>query len=665
LPELIVWETFVTKSVAAEVPPEVGPPAIRFAGLTMPHFRNICLLKAPQAFAFPHPQDISDLTELCYLAAIVQNDVESVCIPLEPYSKNPCSDLAAFLKRNNNVDLVGISTMTGAFNNALRLAETAKRFGKYVVMGGYHPTALASDVLESPHVDCVVVGEGELTFHDLVINGPSMNVPGLAFKHDGQTVFTQPRPVIADLDSLPHPLRSARPTRFGESGDAYSIDTIYTSRGCPWTCTFCANRIMNKQWRARSPENVLEELAQIHDPRRTKYLKIWDANFLTSISRVERLCDLMLENKLTNFTIYMETRVNDVVRAKAIMDKLVAVGLRHASLGIESPNAETLRLMNKKNTDAAVVEAADILNNHNIKIVGYFIIGHYSETVEDTRRYPEYAERLGLRYAVFMVMTPYPGTEIFQEYKEQDRIKSYDWDLYNNLGTVVSTRHMDTAQLRRMHMWCWGRFYVKWGFVNERTPQAFAAYILYALMTLHTILKLDRTNTDSDIEDYLFEMLTAGVGEHSRAMPARSSRLLKLFSQLTIRFHHSDGRNIDMTLSLRDNREHIRVRESHGKGWIKGFSIDMRRVCRLARHMTPGRTLAVAGKTTIAKTLLFSPGRKLMKRLSFCFDRDFVSLVFFFGHYMLPVLVKGWLSLALTSTVVRDSAEDANGDADR
>ena len=402
---------------------------------------------------------------------------------------------------------------------------------------------------------------------------------------------------------------------------------------------------------------MCEELALIHDPRRTKYLKIWDANFLTNISRVERLCDLMLENKLTNFTISIETRVNDVVRARGIMDKLAAVGLRHASLGIESPNAETLRLMKKKNTHAAVVEAVDILNSHDIKALGYFIVGHYADTVEDTRSYPEYAESLGLRHAVFMVMTPYPGTEIFQEYEEQGWISSYDWDLYNNLGTVVATRHMDTATLRRMYMWCWGRFYVKWAFVNERTPLSFAGYILYSLISLYTILKLDRTNRESEIEDCLFGMLAAGVGEHSRAMPARSSRLLKLFSQFTIRFSHSDGRNIDMTLSLRDNREHIRVRESHGKGWLKGLSIDIRRICRLARHVRPTRTLAVAGKATIAKTLFFSPRRKLMKRLSFCVDRDFVSLVFFFGQYLRPVILKSWLSLALTSTVVRDSAE--------
>ena len=85
--------------------------------------------------------------------------------------------------------------------------------------------------------------------------------------------------------------------------------------------------------------------------------------------------------------------------------------------------------------------------------------------------------------------------------------------------------------------------------------------------------------------------------------------------------------------------------------------MDLRRVCRLARHITPARTVPVAGKAAIAKTLLFSPGRKLWKRLSFCFDRDFVSLVFFFGHYMLPVLAKGAVSLAMPFPRRRDSAE--------
>ena len=187
---------------------------------------------------------------------MVENNVDSLSIPVDFYSKNPYETFTNFLKKNP-VDLVGISTMTGAFNNALKLAEISKKYDKYVLMGGYHPTALPEDVLKSEFVDAVIIGEGEETFKDFVINGPSKKVPGLAFKENGNIVRTEPRPLIKDIDSLPLPLRRIRPERFGEPGDNYSIDTIYTSRACPWKCTFCAIDTIHKSWRARSPENCV------------------------------------------------------------------------------------------------------------------------------------------------------------------------------------------------------------------------------------------------------------------------------------------------------------------------------------------------------------------------------------------------------------------------
>ena len=418
----------------------------------MSYFENICLVKAPMLFDIPHAQDTSDFTELCYLAAMVEPDVNSVSLPVHFYGRNPYEAYVKFLKQHP-VDLVGISSMTGAFNNALRLAKIAKEHDKYVVMGGYHTSALPDEVLKSPHVDAVIIGEGELTFKDLVQNGPSKEVAGLAYKENGHIVHTGFRSLIMDLDSIPHPLRRARPKRFGENGADYSIDTVFTSRGCPWNCSFCANDVINKQWRARSPENVLEELSQLHDPHQKKLIKIWDANFMTDINRVEKICDLMMEHNLTNFKIWTETRIADIVRGERIMDKLFRVGLRHVSLGIESPNEETLKLMKKKNTTDDCFKAVEILNRHGIKGQGYFIIGHYRETKEDTERYPEFADALGLRHGIFMVMTPYPGTAIFEEYKQEDKIRSYDWDNYNNFGPVVETRGMDLQTLKEMYAW--------------------------------------------------------------------------------------------------------------------------------------------------------------------------------------------------------------------
>jgi len=161
-------------------------------------------------------------------------------------------------------------------------------------MGGYHPSAMPNEVLSSPNIDAVIIGEGEETFKDLVINGPGKNVAGLAYRDNGGIVHTDPRPLIDNLDVLPHPLRSIRPTRFGEKSKDYSVDTVFTSRGCPWTCSFCANDTVQKRWRARTPENVVEELSRMHHPKRKKYIKFWDANFLLDIKRVEKNVCLLL-----------------------------------------------------------------------------------------------------------------------------------------------------------------------------------------------------------------------------------------------------------------------------------------------------------------------------------------------------------------------------------
>jgi magnesium-protoporphyrin IX monomethyl ester (oxidative) cyclase len=612
----------------------------------MSYFENVCLLKAPQAFDIPHAQDVSDLTEICYLAGMIEKDVKSVSIPIDFYSIDPYEDFRKYL-RENPTDLVGISSMTGAFNNALKLAQLAKSFDKYVVMGGYHPTALYEDVLKSPHVDAVIVGEGEATLQDFVRNGPSNDVSGLAFKENGGITFTGIRPTIRDLDAIPHPLRKARPMRFGEAGDDYSIDTIYTSRGCPWTCTFCANDMVNKKWRGRSPENVVEELAMIHDPERKKLLKIWDANFLTNVKRVEKICDLMIERGLTNFKIWTETRAGDIVRAEGIMEKLYRVGLRNVSLGIESPNEETLKLMKKKNTADDVKKSVEIMNRNKIKGQGYFIIGHYSETAEDTMRYPEYAEAIGLRHAIFMVMTPYPGTGIFREYRDENKIKSFDWDLYNNFCVVVETKGMDTETLNKMFAYCYGRFYTKYSFLNQKKSFAMAIPLLQQLMLLDTIYKLKERFSDAEIENFLFEFLAANNGRKiDRPYPMRPPLLLRWFKKLTIRFTHSAGKNVDLLIEQERDSRHLSISENQHSGSVSGVTLALKDLIDLGKKISPEKAVLIACKLEPIKN---NPRRRAQNILSLIQDRDFLASILRIGWFFTKNGVKGVISVLLHS----------------
>jgi magnesium-protoporphyrin IX monomethyl ester (oxidative) cyclase len=613
----------------------------------MSYFENIALLKAPMAYDLLQPQFVMDLIEICSLAAVAEKDVTSVRIPVDVYNDNIYEDYKKHLK-NHPVDLVGISSMTGSFNNALKLAEMSKRADKFVVMGGYHASALPEEVLKSPFVDAVIIGEGEDTFRDLVLNGPSGDVPGLAIKKDGGILFTGERPLIQDLDSLPFPLRRARPERFGEAGDQYSMDTIYTSRGCPRQCSFCANDIVNKRWRGRSPENIVEEMALLHDPDRKKFLKLWDANFLTGVKRIEKLCDLMIERDFTNFKICVETGVKDVIRAEEIMPKLLRVGISHVALGIESPNEETLKSMNKRIKSDECSKAVQILNKNSIKAQGFFIIGHYNENEDDTRKYPEYAESLGLRNAIFMIMTPYPGTRVYQEYKAENKLKSYNWDLYNNFGTTVETKSMDTRKLKMMNAYCWGKYYVRFSFLNNSKPAGFVSSLIINLLSLYFPLKIDDSNSREDIKDYLFAFLNSSCCEYKKAMPKKSSLTLDWFKEYNLRIAHSPGKMLDFKIFPSGSELHLTIKEAVRGSAPKGIVMALDDIVNLGSKLTTNKLVAVASRIENMKNMSKSSS-KLKKYISLVCNRDVYEAGFEVVRHMLPATIKGVVNMSVKS----------------
>ncbi len=513
----------------------------------MAFFRNICLVEAPQTFISPFPRYITDCIGICYLGAAVEDIVDSLVIPDNYYNDTLPESFERQLRRHP-ADLVAISSMTGGFNNAVRLAEIARRHGAFVVMGGFHPTALPEEVLQLGCVDAVAIGEGEATFRELVQQGPSREVRGLAWRENGGIVYTGERGLIGEVDTIRFPLRSLRPERFGERGDDYTIDTIYTSRGCPWSCSFCANDKMHRQWRGRSAENVLGEIAMLHNPRKKKLLKIWDANFLTNIGRAEAICDQMLERGFTNFRIVTETRARDIVRAERILGKLRAIGLNKVGLGIESPNPRTLELMNKKNSMADVNRAIELLHQYGIDSEGYFIIGHHTETIQDTMAYPEFAKALGLKQSLFMSMTPYPGTRIFEEYRSEDKITSTDWDLYNNFAPVVRTVGMDTIDLVRMMAYCNVAFCNYQSLLKRDSDSAALLVFLRDLFQLVFLFKVNKTLDSPTVASIIFEAFVRYLETHPRIEYRQKPGAAPLRQPLAFSLLYSGGQRIDFMI---------------------------------------------------------------------------------------------------------------------
>lgn len=560
----------------------------------MSYFRNLCLIEAPQAVITPFPRYISDCIGVCYLAAAVEGVVESIVMPEHYYDERVFESLRALLKKSP-CDLVAISSMTGAWSQALRLARIAREAGAFVVVGGFHPTALVTEVLREPDIDAVVKGEGEETFRELVLHGPSCRVAGLAFKDKGTVVENAPRQVIRDIDSIAFPLRSLRPRRYGENGEGYSIDTIYTSRGCPWSCSFCANGQMHGKWRARSAENVVEEIALLHDPKMKKLLKIWDANFLTSIKRVERICDLMIERGLTNFRIMTETRAADLVRSERILPKLKAVGLNKVGIGIESPNPETLRLLNKQNTADDVEKAIALCRKHGIGTEGYFILGSLNETASESRTYPAYARSIGLQQALFMVMTPYPGTDVYGAYLRENRIHSHDWDLYNNFSPVVSAGGMERQELVELLAYCDLAFNSFMPLLKRKDLISLIISCMSELLHVCLLLRVNKSLSPADVEDAvsaaLLEFASREGGSISREWLTGSDA--KPLKPLGFRLLLYGGRAIDFRLEECDGRRWLFMTPSVADGSRGASGLRLDGLVRFVFSLSMDRLMAV------------------------------------------------------------------------
>ncbi len=525
----------------------------------MSYFNNIVLVKAEIEFF-----DVSFFEaniSLCYLGAVIKNHVNSVSIPIDMrIDLDPFEKFDMHLKRmkdeGTNCDLVGISTMTASFPNSLELAKIAKKYGAYVVVGGYHPSAVFESVFESPDIDAVVRGEGEMTFKELVIKGPSKRVEGLSFRDEKGVIHHNPeRNKIKNLDILPFPDRSLRP----DNPIFNKHEVVVTSRGCNGVCTFCANNMVHGRWRGRSPENVVAELKILYNKNQNLMIHIWDANFLQEGERVAKIIELIKKNNI-HFNYFCEMRVDHINKHPNIIKGLAEVGMEWIAIGIESPNQERLKRLKKGITTTAVEKAIKILKENKIKIVGYLMIGDPDETLEQTKEYPVYATKMGIEKIMLAIQTPHPGTQFFNELEQKGEITSYDWEKYDIGHSVAKLKHMTNHECELLMDWCWGKFYnPEWAFSQKKSLKE-ALYLIISFVWIGYPSFFIHGRPKESVEENLKAYISGMQGYYDLSkyeyIDDYNLKILKNCDfQLTFQF--SDGDNISFVASIDNNKKLI------------------------------------------------------------------------------------------------------------
>ncbi|RLF41920.1 MAG: B12-binding domain-containing radical SAM protein [Thermoplasmata archaeon] len=319
-------------------------------------------------------------------------------------------------------DLVGISCLTCNAPRGYEIADKFRKRGVKVALGGYHPTVLPDEAKE--HADAVVIGEAELTWPKLIEDlerGKKLK----PFYVSEEFVDPKLIPPAKRTDDIPT-----------------SIAPIQATRGCPVGCKFCTvHRVEGRVHRTRPVENVIEEIQSI----KCKYLFFVDASMTINTDYTKKLFkEMMGLNK--RFDCY--GNVNVLARDDKLLKLASEAGCFRWQVGFESVSQAAINSVGKRtNRIEEYRKAVKKIKDYGMMVAGLFMFGFDTDTTDVFDNTLEMLKELDLDTAAFAILTPYPGTAIFEELDKQNRILTKDWSKYNEGNVVFQPKNMTVEQL--------------------------------------------------------------------------------------------------------------------------------------------------------------------------------------------------------------------------
>ncbi|MBU1671956.1 MAG: B12-binding domain-containing radical SAM protein [Actinobacteria bacterium] len=345
-------------------------------------------------------------------------------------------------------DLVGISTVTPTAPVAYDLIERIKASSDIpVVLGGPHVSFLADEALAAG-ADFVVRGEGEETFVELIEQlsageGELSDIEGLSY-HDGDGFRHNPdRERVKDLTALPWP-----DLTLIEGFERFKVIPLQTSRGCPYDCKFCSvTSMFGRRYRFRDTDDVIAELEVLCERQPNRTVFFYDDNFTASPSHTKELLRKMKEKGLTQRWM-AQARV-EVVEDLELMELMRDTNCKNLFLGVESINPATLEAFRKSQTVDDIRRAVEVLHQYKIRVHGMFVLGSDEDDKQTIRDTVRFARKSGIDTVQFLVLTPLPGTETYDELCSEGRIFVDDWSKFSGHHVVYEPAKMSPFKLQK------------------------------------------------------------------------------------------------------------------------------------------------------------------------------------------------------------------------
>lgn len=374
---------------------------------------------------------------------------------------------------SKDADVVGITAMTFTLIDVFKTVRLVRKVipRAKIVLGGPHVHLYPQETIRHREVDFLMQGEGEVAFLSLLNNldNPAAwpEIKGLVFKDENGTIVDNGIAASTEnLDLLGMPARHLL-----DVGDYTSllgrdnvITTMFTSRGCPYRCTFCDRPYspVLSGFRCRSAKHVADEM-EICLALGIKEAFIYDDTFTVRRDRVFELCD-EIERRKIKFRWDVRAHVNTMT--PELLKRMKQAGCDRIHYGVECGNDRMLKVIKKNATVAKVREVVGQTKAVNMEVLCYFIIGQQTETASDVNDSLNLARQLDPNYVHFTIFCPYPGTEIYAQGLESGVIKQDVWREFSEnprdgFELPVWEENFTRQQLREMLVNCYKSFYLR------------------------------------------------------------------------------------------------------------------------------------------------------------------------------------------------------------
>jgi anaerobic magnesium-protoporphyrin IX monomethyl ester cyclase len=405
---------------------------------------------------------------LGYLAAVLEQNEYKVDVIDCQAAKLSYEDFKSEIgKRQPNI--VGVTSTTLTYKSGLQIAKIAKEVcpNCLTIMGGSHVTFWDENALkECPELDVVVRKEGENTLLELVQRleaGKSFHdVIGITCRKDGKIVKNPDRPYIKDLDSLPFPAHNLWPL---ETLRKYGtiVYPIMASRGCVFWCDFCtAVRMFGRNYRMRSPKNVVDEIEFLHKTYGANQFTFYDDAFTVDQDRTAEICHEIIKRKL-KIKWDCETRVDMVT--KDLLLKMREAGCIAIWFGVESGSQRVIDAMGKGFSLTQTMNAFQWAKDAGLMTVAGVILGFPGETKESAMETIKLVEKINPDDVGYYIATPYPGTPMYELVKEKGLLKVTDFNKYDTATPTFESPEFTMEELREIREQAFHRFYIRPSYV--------------------------------------------------------------------------------------------------------------------------------------------------------------------------------------------------------